>query len=235
MVNESSGLSTPQLVELNPKEFIMNQTRIRNRADRRSPFTLIELLVVIAIIAILAAMLLPALGQARDRGHQISCANQIRQQGMAMMSYADDYEEYFTPNWDGNDCWLQLMAPYIGFNTTNMVELREAQIFSCPSARTPVGNYIDYGINYKTDYGIVWSTKSVARGQLTHPTETIVLSDRLSSPGTTMRKVEELTFRHGLGANYLFADGHVEKLNIRNVDGRYWYVDKSACPMTFDY
>jgi prepilin-type processing-associated H-X9-DG protein/prepilin-type N-terminal cleavage/methylation domain-containing protein len=213
----------------------MNQDRTGKCADRSSNFTLIELLVVIAIIAILAAMLLPALGQARERGHQISCANQIRQQGMAMMSYADDYEEYFTPNWDGKDCWMQLLAPYIGFNTTSMADLREAPIFSCPSARTPVGNYIDYGINYKTDDGITWSTKSVARGQITHPTETIVLGDRESSSGTTLRKVEELAFRHGLGANYLFADGHVERLNIRNLDGRYWYVDKSACPMSFDY
>ena len=94
----------------------------KSRPDRR--FTLIELLVVIAIIAILAAMLMPALQKARDSAKRISCTGQMKQLGFGVIAYAAENNDYIVPRSQaGNDkqifpwntVWCAKILPYIGY------------------------------------------------------------------------------------------------------------------------
>ena len=111
---------------------------------RRTGFTLIELLVVIAIIAILAAILFPVFAKAREKARQTSCLSNEKQLCLAVLSYAQDYDEILPPAllyWVAGDTnwlksWMMLCYPYV----------KNVQLYACPSY-SQVPGYSDNTVN----------------------------------------------------------------------------------------
>jgi prepilin-type N-terminal cleavage/methylation domain-containing protein len=100
-------------------------------------FTLIELLVVIAIIAILAAILFPVFAQAREKARQTTCTANVKNLGLAVMMYTQDYDETYPPLWYqvGDGHWPNVVRPYIGQGGTDATGKKWTKgIMLCPSA-----------------------------------------------------------------------------------------------------
>jgi len=211
-----------------------------------SAFTLIELLVVIAIIAILAAILFPVFGRARENARRSSCQSNLKQMGIGVLQYLQDYDETFMifhsdTNSDGNvqfgeSAWSTVIQPYI--NNT--------QVYQCPSEKTKgTGLYTgpDAGLDY-TDYAfnIVLNNPTPRKESvLLAPTLTVLLFESppqqarangnggnfggacllATFPGTATTGAAQ---RHLEGQNILFADGHVKFIigNSPTTSPRVW-------------
>ena len=206
--------------------FLPNFTPVQRE---RNAFTLIELLVVIAIIAILAAILFPVFARARENARRSSCQSNLRQIGLGMMQYTQDYDEKFVKQ----SLDPTMPAQYMFFGNQLQPYLKSTQIFVCPSASgseyslaTPGTNPTDAqdhvwtapagsGIPLspmKGTYGLSFTVDGSALADIAVPVKTPMFMDAKDVSATGGPEVLNAR-RHFDGINYCYVDGHVKFQN----------------------
>ena len=174
-------------------------------------FTLIELLVVIAIIAILAGMLLPALQRAKSTATSIQCAGKLKQIGLAMGLYGQDYNEFIVPGLGRptNTTWWFTLIHQGNYGvkfTTGRISPQEKGSFCCPAEKLPFGSssstdfqYTHYVSNPLNVFHPTWSSpRNKARkfAQVSNPSRYFFAADSGIRNNYNAETIDWFSYRH---------------------------------------
>lgn len=193
-------------------------------------FSLIELLVVIALIAMLAGMLLPALGRAKSRSQSTQCQSQMRQIALAVRLYADDASDEFPRSVHsafahGQLPWERAIAPMLGGSTTTWTNLLRG-VYHCPADRRTApwsyGQNVYFELDEADDY-VGRPRRWRRQSSIPQPSSTVLHADNATSADHIMPHFwmsladasDVETRRHGGRANFNFVDGHAVLLRLR--------------------
>jgi prepilin-type N-terminal cleavage/methylation domain-containing protein len=213
--------------------------------ESKRGFTLIELLVVIAIIAILAAILFPVFAKAREKARQTTCVNNNKQLGLALIQYAQDWDEMLPMWYNGGTIQFEGQAMQGLWDLAIWPYVKTKGVYTCPSNPEQTGVVIPTGSVIRS-YALPRNISGLSMGDVKSPSEAVMLYEKGSQPlgqggdstgedfyqmwgaDQLPMKQKHYPYPHGQGKVFSFVDGHSKYFQVGTGPFAYSFPDPNG-------